>query len=447
MVMIHLLAALLAIVQSPVRSAGLPQPNGPSHTIASVVAKAGALTVFHNRLVPYTMMHSRCRQVTLLSGVATEGLHLMGGLPEEPWLLLSFYAVPDARPRVGSDLRPCPDTDMPLMIRFQHQPLSATLTGDGLKLTFRRECGYIWIMPLFGRGHLPLRQTQTWPDSSQAYQAAVEKCRYWAGTMVAPPIGRGPLGGLDRLEIEDDWGTKPTTRGIERPAAELAGSYTTPSVVTVPGESCDPITDLYWPTCRWPQLMWPQYRTGRGGVVHFGTVSPDLLRVPVCRRQITVSPTLTLETCSSSAPISSLPSLDALPDDMRESAARYAADRLETMVVDWEGQRNQKWLASDGSIAAVQDGELALPPSSASRARISLSVIIKSPSSRIVQVRAGKSARAWVGTKSQPDGRLLLVQGTNRVTISIDPTMESRLLISDLHGLPSPGLRFTLPHK
>jgi len=205
--------------------------------VKSFLRGGSTTVVFQNDLVPYLMLHSKERELVLFNGLPMGGLQMFGRFPEGCWLIAWFSGVKAFRGMTLSNGAKLADFDVPLLVSFQHKPTAQAITSDGFRLTFEKECGYVWMMPLYGLRRYPLSESEKWPGKRRppGLEDAIEKSRFWMRAMRAVPVSAREdytidaladavtiTESFDYLTIEDDWGTRPLFAAPVQPIVSLA---------------------------------------------------------------------------------------------------------------------------------------------------------------------------------------------------------------------------------
>jgi len=230
-----------------------------------------AMDVTYSLGSPGMMVETGAKRVTLFGGIqrfglkppghiayrTSQGVHvdrLTSGNPRnidraQQWVLVWFNGADGWN-----------DFDQPWLIVFQRQPVQVDHFTEGLEVSFKQSAGKMWLMPLFGRGVVPLIDTNSWSQGLPGRVGSLADTL--AGMMLAYPIAAKETYSLDPdagsvtigLHYDydttnDDWQTRPLRAAMVPPTVAMVAADGFP--VTF---SALP-TDLGIPTSDGPMLV------------------------------------------------------------------------------------------------------------------------------------------------------------------------------------------------
>lgn len=176
----------------------------------------------------------------------------------EPWVLAWFVDSQGMKDvRYGGTLpAACEGADVPWLLILEHQPEAILVGGYGLRLCFRRSCGTVVALPLFGRILQARETTQRWEGGLPA--EVLRRIRFWTAVSREMPFDcreefwyDAPTGVLavrdvyQYRRIEDDWNTTGRRIAPLSPAVGICRMYR--DAHRFPLEFDEPIQEAdYW---------------------------------------------------------------------------------------------------------------------------------------------------------------------------------------------------------
>jgi len=190
--------------------------------IKKFINEKSEMIVFNNDLVPYLLLYSKSSELLLFNGLSVNELQIHSKLPSEPFFLVWFNRMKSWKEIVFNNNSTIEQFDVPLLVSLQHNPKEFQVTEKGLKLKFTDECGYVWMMPLYGIRRFNLETTKKWGENNDPeFNKIINDCRFWIQAMRAVPVSVYEDYKIDTtndivtikdtfefMHITDDWSTK-----------------------------------------------------------------------------------------------------------------------------------------------------------------------------------------------------------------------------------------------